>query len=209
MFTATEFELDSLQVGSIQLEIDLGDDGSNDQGQGNRIADTWYYDLDVEPSQWGQWASFDVSGQAMTFLGFVDDQEFFESRIPYTVDVVLTLSLDSVTDIAFEQRPDFYSDLDPATPSDDYDSSMDGLLVFTRSVYNQEAVVNLITPKDTGDSSSSDGFFSSLGAIFAEHGLLMALLSLFILLPAIGVGYVIRSWEYPDEVIEAELIDED
>ena len=209
MFTATEFELDSLQVGSIQLEIDLGDDGSNDQGQGNRIADTWYYDLDVESSQWGQWASFDVSGQAMTFLGFVDDQEFFESRIPYTVDVVLTLSLDSVTDIAFEQRPDFYSDLDPATPSDDYDSSMDGMLVFTRSVYDQQAVVNLITPKDTGDDSSSDGFFSSLGNIFAEHGLLMSLLSLFILLPAIGVGYVIRSWEHPDEVIEAELIDED
>jgi hypothetical protein len=209
MFTATEFELDSLQVGSIQLEIDLGDDGNNDQGQGNRIANTWYYDLDVESSQWGQWASFDVSGQAMTFLGFVDDQEFFESRIPYTVDVVLTLSLDSVIDIAFEQRVDFYSDLDPASPSDDYDSSMDGMLVFTRSVYNQQAVVNLITTKSIEDDSSSEGFFSSLGNLFAEHGIAMTLFSIFILLSAIGVGYVIRSQEQPEGTLEAELLSDD
>ena len=149
----------------------------------------------------------------MTFLGIVDDQEFFESRIPYTVDVILTLGLDSVIDIAFEQRLDFYSDLDPATPSDDYDKSMDGMLVFTRSVYNQQAVVNLITPKSSAEDSSSEGFFASLGNLFAEHGFMLALFSLLILLPAIGVGYVIRSWEHPEEekpyLMEAELIDDD
>ena len=51
MFTATEFNPDSGQVGSVQLEIDLGEDGSNDaQGQGSRLADSWYYDLDVDSS---------------------------------------------------------------------------------------------------------------------------------------------------------------
>jgi hypothetical protein len=125
----------------------------------------------------------------------------------------LNPELDSVIDIAFEQRLDFYSDLDPATPSDDYDSSMDGMLVFTRNVYNQQAVVKLITPKGSTDESSTEGFFSSLGDMFAEHGLLMVLFSLFILLPAIGLGYMIRSWENPEDeksyLLEAELIDED
>jgi hypothetical protein len=49
--------------------------------------------------------------------------------------------------------------------------------------------------------------------MFAEHGLLMVLFSLFILLPAIGLGYMIRSWENPEDeksyLLEAELIDED
>ena len=215
MFTATEFELDSLQAGSIQLEIDLGEDGSNDQGQGNRIADTWYYDLDVDSSHWGKWTHFDVSGQAMTILGIVEDQEFFESRIPYTVDVILTLDLDSPVDISFEQRPDFYSDLDPTTPSDEYDSSMDGMLTFTRNVYDQQTIVSMITPKSSGEEADSEGFFSALGNLFAEHGLIMTMFSLIILLSAAGIGYVIRSSrEVSDEKdfdisLEAELIDED
>ena len=59
MFTATEFELDSGQAGSVQLEIDLGEDGSNDaQGQGSRVADSWYYDLDVDSSAWGTVGAF-------------------------------------------------------------------------------------------------------------------------------------------------------
>ena len=215
MFTATEFELDSLQAGSIQLEIDLGEDGSNDQGQGNRIADTWYYDLDVDSSHWGKWTHFDVSGQAMTILGIVEDQEFFESRIPYTVDVILTLDLDSPVDISFEQRPDFYSDLDPTSPSDEYDSSMDGMLTFTRNVYDQQTIVGMITPKLTNDDSSSEGFFSALGNLFAEHGIIMTMFSIIILLSAAGVGYVIRSSKETSDdkdyqvSVEAELIDED
>ena len=213
MYTATDFELDSLQVGSTQLEIDLGEDGSNDQGQGNRIADTWYYDLDVDSTYWGTWAHFDVTGQAMTFLGIVDDQEFFESRIPYTVDVILTLNLDTPVDISFEQRPDFYSDLDPTSPSDDYDQSMDGMLTFTRNVYDQKAVVDQITPKRTDRNSNSEGFFSSLSELFSDHGLTMTLLSLLLLLVAGGVGYVIRSSREDETMIlensiEAELIDE-
>ena len=44
-------------------------------------------------------------------------------------------------------KSDFYSDLDPATPSENYDASMDGMLTFTRNVYDQQAVVELIKPK--------------------------------------------------------------
>ena len=91
--------------------------------------------MDVDSSHWGSGLTFDVTGQAITMLGVLEDPEFFESRIPYTVDVLLTLDLSQPIDIAFEQRPDFYSDLDPAPPSDDYNSENDGKLTFTRLVY--------------------------------------------------------------------------
>ena len=57
------------------------------------------------------------------------------------------MDMNEPVDIAFEQKTDFYSDLDPTTPSEDYDSSMDGMLTFTRAVYDQQAVVRLIKPK--------------------------------------------------------------
>ena len=146
-----ETSLDTGQAGLLQLDIDLGDDGSNDaQGEGNRLADSWYYDLSVDESAWGQWAHFDVSGTAVTLWGFLGDIEFFESRVPYTVDVMLTMDLSQPVDIQFEQRPDFYSDLNPTTPSDDYEEDMDGMLTFTRSAYDQATVVSLIQPKAMG-----------------------------------------------------------
>ena len=205
MFTATEFELDSGQVGSVQLEIDLAEDGSNDaQGQGSRVADSWYYDLDVDSSAWGQWAHFDVTGQAMTLFGFIEDPEFFESRIPYTVDVVLTLSLTEPTDIAFEQKTDFYSDLDPATPSENYDASMDGMLTFTRNVYDQQAVVELIKPKVIEEDDSPDGFFSALGEIFSEYGFAMSSMIILFMLIAGGVGYQISTRRKGVEMVDRE-----
>ena len=155
---ATEADLDTGQVGTLQLSIDLGDDGSNDGGQGIRLADTWYYEIEVDEAAWGKWAHFDTTGQAVTVWGLFDDFEFFESSIPYTVDVMLTLDLSSPVDISFDQRPDFYSDLDPAPPSEDYDASMDGMLTFTRPTYDQQTVVSLIQPKSMDDDQESEGF---------------------------------------------------
>ena len=217
-FTASEFELETGQAGQLQLSIDLGEDGSNDaQGQGARMADTWYYDLDVDSSAWGKWAHFDVSGQAVTLWGVLEDPEFFESRIPYTVDVLLTLNLNEPVDISIEQRPDFYSDLDPASPSELYDSSMDGKLTFTRLAYDQSAVVALIKPKDMGDDNSNDGFFSSLAELYAEYPFAMLLLTILVIAGMAGVGIAVNNQnknrvifsneeDDPDSLIEAELL---
>ena len=206
--TATEADLDTGQVGTLQLSIDLGDDGSNDgSGQGVRVADSWFYEIDVDESSWGKWAHFDTTGQAVTLFGILDDPEFFESHIPYTVDVMLTLDLASPVDIAFEQRPNFYSDLDPAPPSDDYDDSMDGMLTFTRLAYDQQTVVGLIQPKATGDDGNSDGFFTSLGDLLADHPFAVMFFMLLILLGAGGAGYALRERkEYAvDLVLDAEI----
>ena len=214
-FAASEFELETAQAGQLQLSIDLGEDGSNDgQGQGIRMADTWYYDLDVDSSHWGKWAHFDVTGQAITLFGVIEDPEFFESRIPYTVDVLLTLDLSQPVDIAFEQRPDFYSDLDPASPSEVYDSDNDGKLTFTRLVYDQSAVVALIKPKDMSGEEDNEGLFSSLTSMYTEYPLAMSFLSLMLVVALVGLGYSLKesnnrvllsSKEYEDDVLEAEI----
>ena len=201
-FSATEFELDSGQAGSVQLEIDLGDDGSNDaQGQGSRVADTWYYDLDVDSSAWGQWAHFDVTGQAVTLFGFIDDPEFFESRIPYTVDVVLTLALNEPVNVQFDQRPDFYSDLNPIAPSEIYDESMEGMLTYTRGAYDQHAVVQLIQPKSTGGADSEGGFFGSMADAIQDN----ALIIIFLLLIALGVAttVIVKRGDEDEKVLVA------
>ena len=146
----------------------------------------------MDESSWGKWAHFDTTGQAVTLFGLLDDPEFFESRIPYTVDVMLTLDLSSPVDISFEQRPDFYSDLDPAPPSDDYDTSMDGMLTFTRPAYDQQTVVSLIQPKVSVDDDDSDGFFSSLGKFIGDYTFAV-LLSIILMLGAAGtIGYTVR-----------------
>ena len=215
-FAASEFELETAQAGQLQLSIDLGEDGSNDaQGMGIRMADTWYYDIEVDSSSWGKWAHFDVTGQAVTLLGVLEDPEFFESRIPYTVDVLLTLDVSSPINIAFEQRPDFYSDLDPALPSEDYDSSNDGQLTFTRLVYDQAAVVALIKPKQTESSSTSEGFFSSLSEMYSNYPFAMSFMTLMLIVALIGTGYslktsqgrlVLTNDDSEQEVLDAEIV---
>ena len=213
-FTPTEVDLETAQIGNLQMEIDLGEDGSNDgQGQGTRVSDTWIYDLDVDSSHWGTWAEFDVTGQAMAFLGLFEDAEFFEASIPYTVDVVLTLDLATPVDISIPQRPDFYSDLDPTTRSDNWDDSYEGQLTFTRPVYNQSAVMELIQPKITiGEEERS--FFSALGEVFAEFTGASMVFGVFALLVALGVGYTLRNSREDtplvlviDDALDAELED--
>lgn len=208
-FTATEVDLDTGQAGSLQLAIDLGDDGSNDaQGEGNRLADSWYYDIAVDESSWGQWAHFDVSGTAVTLWPFLGDIEFFESKVPYTVDVMLTMDLTQPVNIGFEQRPDFYSDLNPTTPSEEYEDSMDGMLTFTRGAYDQATVVSLIQPKETGEEKTSTGFFSSMGGLVADHPFAV-IISLLMLIGAAGTaGYSVRL-QTEEDVEEAILLNED
>ena len=207
-FTATEVDLDTGQAGALQLAIDLGDDGSNDaQGEGNRLADSWYYDLAVDESSWGQWAHFDVSGTAVTLWGFLGDIEFFESRVPYTVDVMLTMDLSQPVNIEFEQRPDFYSDLNPTTPSEEYENDMDGMLTFTRTAYDQATVVSMITPKTTAEETSRDGFFSSLGGVIADHPFAVIISLLMLIGVAGSAGYAVRL-QTEDEIEEAVLVGE-
>ena len=206
-FTATEFDSDTAQAGALQLSIDLAEDGSNDaQGAGIRQADSWYYDLDVDESAWGKWAEFDISGQAITVFGFIEDIEFFESRIPYTVDVMLTLDLSQPVDIQFDQRPDFYSDLNPATPSDMYDSSMDGMLTFTKPAYDQAGVISLIKPKASNNGDSDEGLFSSIAQLFSDNPVTIFFILVLILLAAGGAGYSMRNEK--EEIQMATLADE-
>ena len=205
---ATEADLDTGQVGTLQLSIDLGDDGSNDGGQGIRMADTWYYEIEVDEAAWGKWAHFDTTGQAVTLYGVIGDPEFFESSIPYTVDVMLTLDLSSPVDISFDQRPDFYSDLDPAPPSEDYDASMDGMLTFTRPTYDQQTVVSLIQPKSMDDDQESEGFLGSLFGLMADYtfGVLFLLI---ILLGAAGTaGYAVRIRTEDDEAMDGIVLEQ-
>jgi len=209
-FTAAEFELETLQAGALQLAIDLGNDDTNDaQGQGTRQADAWYYDLEVDDSAWSQWAHFDISGQAVTLFGFIEDPEFFESRVPYTVDVLLTLDLSEPVDVAFEQLPEFYSDLDPASPSEAYDASMDGQLTFTRLAYDQQAVVALIQPKAGGGDEGSDGFFASLGDLLANHPVAVMLLLVMLIGAAGAGGYAVRLNTEEDGIFLADLVHTD
>ena len=210
-FTPTEVDIETAQVGSLQMEIDLAEDGSNDaQGAGTRVADTWIYDLDVGPEHWNTWAHFDITGQAAAFLGLFEDPEFFEASIPYTVDVALTLDLSTPVDITIPQRPDFYSDLDPTTPSDAWDDSFMGQLTFTREAYNQSALMNEVLPKSTS-SDDSEGFFSDLGSVLSEHSGFAAFLGLLFLLCGLGAGYTLYNMnparsdkEVIDAVIELE-----
>ena len=210
-FTPTEVDVETAQVGSLQMEIDLAEDGSNDaQGAGTRVADTWIYDLDVGPEHWNTWAHFDITGQAAAFLGLFEDPEFFEASIPYTVDVALTLDLSTPVDITIPQRPDFYSDLDPTTPSDAWDDSFKGQLTFTREAYNQSALMNEVLPKVTS-SDDSEGFFSDLGSVLSEHSGFAAFLGLLFLLCGLGAGYTLYNMnpsrsdqEVIDAMIESE-----
>jgi hypothetical protein len=119
-----------------------------------------------------------------------EDPEFFEASIPYTVDVALTLDLSTPVDITIPQRPDFYSDLDPTTPSDAWDESYKGQLTFTREAYNQSALMEEILPKETL-SDDSDGFFSDLGSVLAEHSGFAAFIGLIFLLCGLGAGYTL------------------
>ncbi|MED5350133.1 MAG: hypothetical protein VYB50_01425, partial [Candidatus Thermoplasmatota archaeon] len=93
---------------------------------------------------------------------------------------------------------------DPATPSENYDASMDGMLTFTRKVYDQQAVVELIKPKVMETSDDSDGFFSALGEIFSDYGFAMSSMIILFMLIAGGVGYQISMRREGVEMVDRE-----
>ena len=221
VFSPTEWDLDTGQAGGLQLSIDMGEDGTNDaQGSGDRTGDTWVYTLDVDPEHWGTWTEFDVEGQAVVLWGFLEDPEFFEASIPYTVDVMLTMDLSEPRDVSFEQRPGSYSDLDPATPSASYTSDLDGQLTFTRPVFDQQAVAILAAELiSEAQEGGREGFFSDLASFIGDHVASSLVLLLLLILCAVGVGYAISSArvETPfmlvhsktDMVLDAELESDD
>ena len=141
-FTSLEWNTDNAQAAQIRPNIDLGEDGNDDAaGQGTRTGDTLHIILDVDQEHWGKWCEFDVTGTAITlFTEVLSGSEFMEPRVPYTVDVLLKLDITEPVFVEFEQRLDGYTDLDPAIPSSDYDSSNAGNLIYIRPVYDQSQI---------------------------------------------------------------------
>ena len=148
----------------------------------------------------------------MTFFGVIGDPEFFESSIPYTVDVMLTLDLSEQRIIEFEQKPDFYSDLDPTSPSDEYNDDMTGMLIFRRAVYDQHTIMGLITEKSMDDDDETRG----LSSFFGSNPVVSVLLLLILISISIGAGYLISASrvdgpkllnQEDEEIIQAELLD--
>ncbi len=141
-FTSLEWNSDNAQVAQIRPNIDLSEDGNDDAaGQGTRTGDTLYIVLDIEEEHWSKWCEFDVTGAAISlFAEVLSGSEFAEPRVPYTVDVLLKLDVSEPIVIDFEQRLDGYTDLDPAIPSNEYDSINDGNLIYLRPVYNESQI---------------------------------------------------------------------
>jgi len=88
------------------------------------------------------------------------------------------------------------------------------MLTFTRPVYDQQAVVDLIQPKATVTDAGDDGFFSALGGLFSDYFGAASFFFLFVLLSAIGIGYLVRS-SRTDEAkilvstsVDAELLED-
>jgi hypothetical protein len=81
---------------------------------------------------------------------------------------------------------------------------MDGMLTFTRSVYDQQAVVDLIKPKVLEEDDSSDGFFSALGEIFSQYGFAMSSMLILFMLIAGGIGYQISRRTEGIELVDQE-----
>ncbi len=156
-FTALEWDSDTTQVAQIRPNVDLGSDGSDDaQGQGSRTGDTLYIVLDIEEEHWEKWTEFDVTGTAISLpiTQVLSGSEFMEPRVPYTVDVLLTLDINEPVYVEWELRMDGYTDLDPAVPSDSYDSAWDGNLVYRRPVYDESLVPPYIKPPVVEPQSS-------------------------------------------------------
>ena len=80
--------------------------------------------------------------------------------------------------------------------------------------YDQQAVFTLIVPKEVAEDSESEGFFSALGDVFSEYWGVASFFSMFMLVAAIGLGYLIRSSRIDEPKflisasIDAELIED-
>ena len=119
---------------------------------------------------------------------------------------MLTFDLSQPVNVNYEQRPDFYSDLNPAPASDMYNPMMDGMLTFTRDAYDQQTIVSLIEPKVDSINEEEKGLFSSLGEIFTQNPLVMTVILLLVILGAGGIGYAMKNRE---EEIQLATLAED
>ncbi|MBP12737.1 MAG: hypothetical protein CMA71_04285 [Euryarchaeota archaeon] len=142
-FSSLDWDTDTAQIAQIRPNVDLGSDGSDDaQGQGTIVGDTIYISLDVSSEHWNAWTEFDVTGTAISLpiTGIITGSEFIEPRVPYTYDVLLTLDVSEQRIFEVPIRSDGYSDLDPASPSDFYDSSTAIDLLMIRPVYDEALI---------------------------------------------------------------------
>jgi len=141
-FTIVQRNIEAGLIGQHSMTIDIGETGDNDAGQGQREGDTVYYSIEVEESMWNSWAEFDIVGNGITLLPFNEpDDEFYEPLFAYTVDVALTFDLSQDWEIEIPERPDFYSDLDPA-PASSFNPD-GGRIIMIRNVYDESAIIPL------------------------------------------------------------------
>jgi len=140
-FTITQRSIEEGLLGQHSLQIDVGETGDNDAGQGEREGDTVHYIVDIDESMWESWVEFDVIGNGITLIPFSEvDDEFYEPLFDYKVDVLLQLDMSEPRTVTISQRPDFYSDLDPAPPSAVYDPATTPTLTMIRGVYDESAI---------------------------------------------------------------------
>jgi hypothetical protein len=141
-FTIVQRNIEEGLIGQHSMTIDIGETGDNDAGQGEREGDTVYYSIEIEESMWNSWAEFDIVGNGITLIPFNEpDDEFYEPLFAYTVDVALTFDLSQDWEIEIPERPDFYTDLDPA-PATNFNPE-GGRIIMIRNVYDESAIIPL------------------------------------------------------------------
>tara|TARA_B100000575_G_C22877651_1_gene511633 strand:- start:61 stop:726 length:666 start_codon:yes stop_codon:yes gene_type:complete len=141
VFEVVQRTLEHGDIGQHSLTIDVGENGENDAGTGIRNGDVVSYSLDIDESQWNQFAEFDVIGNGITLLPITSiDDEFYEPLFAYTVSAALIIDISSPVVVEVVQRPDGYTDLDPTTPSEMYDQSYSGNLLMLRGVYDESEI---------------------------------------------------------------------
>ena len=141
VFEVVQRTLENGDIGQHSLTIDVGENGENDAGTGIRNGDVVSYSLDIDESQWNQFAEFDVIGNGITLLPITSiDDEFYEPLFAYTVSAALIIDISSPVVVEVVQRPDGYTDLDPSTPSEMYDQSYSGNLLMLRGVYDESEI---------------------------------------------------------------------
>ena len=155
VFEVVQRTLEHGDFGQHSLTIDIGENGENDAGTGNRNGDVVSYSLDIDESQWNQYAEFDVVGNGITLLPITSiDDEFYEPLFAYTVSAALTIDITTPVVVEVVQRPDGYTDLDPTTPSEMYDQSNSGNLRMIRDVYD-ESEISLFEESKLSESETS------------------------------------------------------
>tara|TARA_B100001250_G_scaffold914_1_gene835 strand:+ start:70 stop:918 length:849 start_codon:yes stop_codon:yes gene_type:complete len=200
-FSSLDWDSNTAQVAQIRPNVDLGSDGDDDaQGQGTLVGDTIHIVLEVEPEHWGEWAEFDVTGNAVSLpvTGILSGSEFMEPRVPYTFDVLLTLDVSKQQTVEVPLRYDGYSDLDPAQPSDLYDPDSSFDLLMVRPVYD-ESMIPAYEEK-SAISAKARSAIIPVAAFGATIFLLASFVGLFLWMKELG--------RYEDEALESELQDQ-